>query len=206
MTETRDETTDIAWMRNLAEEGARAPMRGASILMAAGVIYGSASLVHWAIISQVLTVPLAALNLLWLVATGLFLIVVVTVSLRSRADAGVRTTAGRGAGAAWSAVGWGIFALCTSLAVMASRGGEEGVGLLLGVLPSVIMTFYGLGWSVTATMQKSRMLWVLAVAAFVSAPVLAVMVGTTGQYLAYAGCLFALMALPGLLLMRAAKA
>jgi hypothetical protein len=32
------------------------------------------------------------------------------------------------------------------------------------------------------------------------------MVGTTGQYLAYAGCLFALMALPGLLLMRAAKA
>ena len=36
---TEDPAADIAWMRRLAEEGADAPMEGASILMSAGLIY-----------------------------------------------------------------------------------------------------------------------------------------------------------------------
>lgn len=68
------------------------------------------------------------------------------------------------------------------------------------------MAFYGVGWAVSATMTRSRHLWALALASFAAAPVLAVMSGTSWQYLAYAVALFGLMALPGFLLMRAAKA
>ncbi|WP_150125909.1 hypothetical protein [Brevundimonas sp. LM2] len=206
MTETRNDTTDIAWMRQLAEEGGRSPMRGAAILMAAGVIFGCASLVHWAVASGLVTMPTAAFNLLWLAATGLFLMIVVGVSVRLRRVGGVRTTAARGASAAWTAVGWGIFALFTSLAVIGSRMGAEGLPMMFSLIPSVIMAFYGLGWSVTATLQKSRPLSVLAIASFLAAPLLALMAGMAAQYLAYAAALFGLMALPGLLLMRSAKA
>ncbi|CAL1690466.1 hypothetical protein MMB232_00591 [Brevundimonas subvibrioides] len=207
MTESRDDTADIAWMRRLAEEGGQAPMRGAAILMAAGLIYGTAALLHWCIAAGLFTVPSVAFNTLWLVATVAFLIVVTLVSLRLRDRGGVHTTANRGASAAWSAVGWGIFALFTSLAVIGSRSGDAAaVAMLLGIVPSVIMVFYGLGWSVTATLQKSRPLGVLAVASFLAAPVLALMAGMTVQYLAYGIALFGLMALPGFLLMRTAKA
>lgn len=207
MTETRDDNTDIAWMRRLAEEGGQAPMRGAATLMAAGVIYGTAGLLHWAVMADIVTVPAAAFNLLWPGATAVFLTVLAIVSLRMRDDGSVRTTANRGAGAAWAAVGWGIFALFTSLAVIGSRFADAAaVNILLSLVPSVIMVFYGLGWSVTATLQRSRPLGVLALASFLAAPLLALMAGMAVQYLAYAAALFGLMALPGFLLMRAAKA
>lgn len=206
MTETRDDTTDIAWMRQLAEEGGRAPMKGAAILLAAGAIYGTASILHWSIASGMVTVAPTVFNLLWLGATALFLIVMTVLSLRMRNQGGMRTTASRGAGAAWTAVGWGIFALFTSLAVIGSRMGGEGVLMLLSIIPSAIMVFYGLGWSVTATLQKSGALAFLAVASFVAAPVLALMAGMAVQYLAYSVALFGLMALPGFLLMRSVKA
>jgi hypothetical protein len=74
------------------------------------------------------------------------------------------------------------------------------------VIPSIIMAFYGVGWAVTATMTRSKSLWTLALASFAAAPALAVLSGTSWQYLAYAVALFGLMALPGFLLMRAAKA
>jgi predicted membrane protein len=54
-------------------------------------------------------------------------------------------------------------------------------------------------------MQKSRRLWLLAIGSFVAAPVLALLTGQEEQYLAYAAALFLLMALPGWLLMRAAR-
>ncbi|WP_269515394.1 hypothetical protein [Brevundimonas subvibrioides] len=205
MTDTRDDTADIAWMRQLAEEGGRGPMKGAAILMAAGLIYGTASLLHWSVASGLLSVAPTIFNVLWLGATALFLIVVTVVSLRLRGIGGVRTTASRGANAVWSAVGWGIFALFTSLAVIGSRMENGGIDMLLSIIPSAIMAFYGLGWAVTATLQKSRPLMVLTIACFVAAPVLALMAGMSAQYLAYSACLFGLMALPGFILMRAAN-
>ena len=45
MTDPNNDAADIAWLRNLAAEGATAPFRGASVLLAAGLIYGVASLV-----------------------------------------------------------------------------------------------------------------------------------------------------------------
>ncbi len=206
MTESRDDITDIAWLRGLAEDGARTPMRGSAILFAAGLIYGSASLVHWAVTSGLLAAPTTAFNLLWLGATALFLVVVVVVNLRIQRGGGMTTTANRAAGAAWMGVGWGIFALFGSLGIIGIRMGPEAAQVLLGLIPSVIMVFYGIGWAVTAAMQTSRPLGALATASFIAAPVLALMSGSAGQYLAYAAALFGLMAVPGFLLMRAAKA
>lgn len=205
MTHEKDDgAADIAWMRKLAEEGAEAPMRGGSILMAAGLIYGLGSVIHWAAISDRIGLGDPQLGLIWLAATGLFLVTLTIVNLRLRGQAGVRTSANRATGAAWMSVGLGIFALFTSIAVIGLRMGEDTL-LLLTLTPSIIMVFYGMGWAVSASMTRSHALWWLAIGSFIAAPLLAALSGQDIQYLAYAGCLIVLMAVPGFLLMRATR-
>ena len=199
-----DPQNDIAWMRQLAEEGGQAPMRGASILFAAGLIYGAASLFHWAVETGIVSEPGPIQGVVWLVATVLFLAVVVMVSMRLGRDGGVRTGAARATNAVWSGVGYGIFALFTAISVIGFRLGESAVLVTLAMIPSVIMVFYGVGWGVTAAMQKSRPLGWLSLASLIAAPLLALLTGQAEQYLAYAGALFLLMALPGFMLMRGA--
>ena len=201
-----DPAADIAWMRRLAEEGAGAPMQGASILMFAGLIFGASSLFYWAQISGLIDVPVLADGLIWLIATGLFFVVLAVVNTGLKRRAGVVTAGNRASGTTWSALGWGIFALFASLAVLGFRLGEEAAMLALALTPSVIMVFYGVGWAVSATMYRSRILWWLAAGSFAAAPLLASLADQEAQYLAYAGALFLLMALPGWMLMRQARA
>lgn len=206
MTEhTEDPAADIAWMRRLAEEGAEAPMQGASILMSAGLIYGAASLFHWAQISGVFPTSGVAIGIGWLAATGLFLLTLVVVLPRLKRERGVTTAGNRASATVWSALGWGIFALFLSMAALGWRTGEEGALLAMSLSISAIMVFYGIGWAVTAAMYRSRALWGLAIGSFVAAPLLASLTGMDEQYLAYAAALFLLMALPGFLLMRSAR-
>lgn len=206
MTDTNDDqTADIAWMRRLAEEGAEAPMQGGSILMSAGLIYGTASLLHWAQIGEMIDVP-GVTGIVWLIATGLFFVVLTIVIPRLKRQGGVVTAGNRASTTTWSALGWGIFALFGSLGVLGWRLGEDAAMLGLALSPSIIMVFYGIGWTVSATMYRNPVLWWLAAGSFVAAPGLAWMADQDAQYLAYAAALFLLMALPGSMLMRRARA
>jgi hypothetical protein len=200
-----DPAADIAWMRRLAEEGHRAPMQGASILFAAGLLYGVAALGHWAIVRGFIGLDESAINVIWIGVTVLFSAMLVIAIRALKRAGGVETSANRASGVAWASVGWGIFALFASMAVLAWRLGEDAAMVALALMPSVIMVFYGSGWAVTAAMQRSRPLWGLAIASFAAAPLLALLTGSAEQYLAYGAALFLLMALPGFLLMRAAK-
>ncbi len=207
MTEnTEDPAADIAWMRRLAEEGAETPMQGASILFGAGLIYGSGSLAHWAVARGFGGFDMDAVNVIWLAATALFFVLLIVTLVRMKRAGGVQTSANRASGTAWASVGWGIFALAASMAVLAWRLGEEAALVALALMPSMIMVFYGSGWAVSAAMQRSKALWTLAIGSFAAAPLLAALTGSADQYLAYAGALFLLMAVPGWFLMRQTRA
>jgi len=204
--DAEDPAADIAWMRRLAEESADEPMQGASILMTAGLVFGVASLFHWAQITDLVpTEDGPILGLGWLVATGVFLLILTVILARLKRAGGVMTAGNRASGTVWSALGWGIFALFGAMAALGWRTGEQGALIALALLPSVIMVFYGIGWAVSAAMYRSRSMWGLAFGSFAAAPVLAAFTGQAEQYLVYAAALFLLMALPGWLLMRGAR-
>ena len=200
-----DPAADIAWMRRLAEEGGQAPMQGNSLLMFGGLLYGVASLFHWAIVAGAVPLDQNQIWIGWVVATVAYWVILAVTIPRLRRGAGVHTTANRAAGIAWSGMGWGIFAMFLTITVLGVRLGETVLEGMYVLIPSMIMIFYGVGWAVHATMQRSRRLWTLSLASFIAAPLLALFAGTAEQYLAYAAALFLLMALPGFLLMRAAK-
>ena len=206
MTDPNNDTADIAWLRSLAEEGSNTPPQGGSILFAAGLIWGTASVAHWFIISGLLPVDPAGYGLIWGVALLVFFASLFVLTRRLKAQGGVETAANRAFGSVWSALGWGIFSLFTALMLLdVSRTGEVNMAEWSLAIPSIIIAFYGMGWAVSATMLRQRLLWVLATGSFIAAPVLALLSGSTAQYLAYAAALYLLMALPGFLLMRAAK-
>lgn len=203
--DTDNASADIAWLRQLAEENGAAPMRGASILLAAGLIYGLTSLLHWAHMTGLIAPRLVGAGMEWLIATGLFLIVNFAIILRLRRPEGVRTAAQRAIGTIWGCVGGGIFVLFASMMAVSVRMGADQNGALFWMVPSIILVFYGMGWAVTSAMLKSRPLLGLSIASFVAAPVLGALAGQPAQYLGYAAALFLLMALPGFLLMRQSK-
>lgn len=205
MTETRDDMTDIAWLKDLAQEGARAPMQGAAILFAAGLVFGLASLGHWAATTGFLPGGIRIVPWIWLFSTLAFLLINGVLVWRMRGAPGVRTAANRAMSAAWAGVGLSVFALFASIFVIDTTEAAHLGTAVFFLVPSIIMVFYGLGWAVTAAMTRSGPLWWLALASFVAAPALAALAGGPQQYLAYAGALFGLMAVPGFLLMRAAK-
>ncbi len=204
MTDPHNDTADIAWMRSLAAEGAATPMGGGGILMAAGLIFGVTSIAHWAVASGLIDVEPQAFSLIWLVATVLFLCTLAVLVMRKSKSGGVTTAVNRATRAAWSAIGWGIFAMFASIAVVSMQVGAASL-VILSLAPSIIMVFYGLGWAVSAAMTRSKPLGGLAVASFIAAPLLAMLANQPALYLGYAACLFLLMAVPGFLLMRAAN-
>lgn len=203
--DTENDAADIAWLRKLAEEGANAPMHGASILFGAGLIYGAASVAHWLAAADLIPLSINQASLGWLVATIIFWVMLAILIPRVRRTGGVNTLANRASGIAWSGVGWGIFALAVSMGVLGWRLGPSAGPGLFALIPSIIMVFYGAGWAVSAAMFKDRTMWALSLASFTAAPVMALFAGEPAQYLAYAVALFGLMALPGYLFMRAAK-
>src|SRR5688572_21356911 len=95
-----DPAADIAWMRRLAEEGAEAPMQGASLLMFGGLLYGVASLFHWAIFVDLLPLARDSIWIGWVGATLAYWAILAITIPRLRRNAGVNTTANRAMGIA----------------------------------------------------------------------------------------------------------
>ena len=191
---------DIAFMRALAADGQRTPMLGGAILTAAGVIFAVASLAHWALTVGLLRVdPSWGSMVIWMGALAVFLITLTVVNLRIGQKPGARSPTNKATGAAWSGVGFSIFAMGLSYGFAGWRLHSEEV---MVTFPSVIFALYGAGWAVASAMTGKKWLWYVALGSWVMAPVLAFFAGDATQYLAYAAALLLLMALPGAILLR----
>lgn len=199
-----DTPNDIAWMRQLAEEGAQTPMRGGSFLMTGGLVFGIASLFHWAFATGLLPGSMDAVWIPWLASGLIYAAFIAIATPQLKRTETVQTTANKASAIAWSAMGWGIFAMFVSMVALGWKLGVDTIPVISALIPSIIMVFYATGWAVSAVMHRSRAMWILSIASFIAAPVLALFAGSTAQYLAYAAALIGLMGLPGYIFMRAA--
>lgn len=190
---------DIAYMRALASDGRRAPLLGGSILIAAGLLFGSASIAHYAIDSGVLALPPVAYAWLWGSVFVLFIIALNVLQRRIGRLPGAMSLANRAAGTAWMGVGLVIFTASISMAVI---GWKYETALPTLLFPSLIFAVYGAGWAVSATVSGVKWQWLLAIAAWIAAPGIALLSGEPALWLAYAAGLFAFALLPGIALVR----
>jgi hypothetical protein len=190
---------DIAFMRALAEEGRQAPLLGGSMLVAAGGAYGTASLFQWAILAGVLRLPPISLFVVWMIAIAVHMTMIIVLKRGMSGKPGAGSSGNRAMRNAWMGVGWGCFVIFFALAVASWKTRDVN---LINFSPSIVLALYGAAWSVAAAMSRAGWLKLVAVASFVGAVLMALLMGSTWIWLAYAAALYLLALVPGLVLMR----
>ncbi len=183
---------DIAFVRALAVEGQQGPFRG-EVSLAAGLIWGTASLYSWSVVSRLWDPPggMASAGWVWGVAALAFCLVGVPLRLyRARADGN------RVAAAAWGGVGLACWTINAAIALAAWRMHSW---VVLAVIPPMIMALYGGGWMVSAV--AFRQPWQKWIGSFslLASLALGAVAGQIEEYLLFALALYLLAALPGLI-------
>jgi hypothetical protein len=190
---------DIAFMRALAEEGRSPPVLGGVTLLAAGTTFALASLAQWAVQTGIIAASPLAYSMIWAASLVVFVCILMALKPRLNAMPGARAPSNRAVSMAWSGVGWGIFAMFVSMAVICWRDHST---MVLMLAPSIVLTLYGVGWSVAAAVSQRRWIWWTAAGSFVGAVIMAYASDRPVVYLLYAVALVLLAAVPGLFLMR----
>jgi hypothetical protein len=189
---------DIAFMRELAEAGRSRTVRGGSVMVAAGAIFGTASLLIWAGLESH-SVSANVLNLVWPVGAVLFFICLGVFLRRIPGERSASLT-----GMAWSGLGWAIFTCVCSLILIAYRTGQWAAA---AAIAPVILSVYGAAWCIAGAATRTRWLYVCGAASFVAALINAWAVPEGNlMFLLYGLSLYALVAAPGVRLIRQSAA
>ena len=193
---------DIAFIRALAEEGRKTPFRG-GVSLAAGLIWGTASLYNWSVFSGLWNSsgrPVGAdwwnapgatgANWSWLAAAVAFALVGIPLRIYKS-----RSCGNRAAAAAWGGVGLACWVV--SFAVIIA-GVHTRQGIIFTILPPMIMALYGGAWMVSAVAFRAPWQRWVGVLSLLSSLLLAYTAGRPIEYLVFALSLYALAGLPGL--------
>ena len=182
-------SSDIAFIRALVEEGRQGASRS-GIGVAAGLIWGTASLYGWAVWTKVIDVPggIAGANWSWAVALVLFSLVGIPLGMYRRGG-------NRVVGAAWAAVGWACLTVSVVVSIAAWR---LHMGVIVTLLPPIIMVLYGGAWLICAAAVRTWFLMAVGVLSLLSSLLLAYTVAQPVEYLLFALSLYFLGAGPSL--------
>jgi len=190
---------DIAFMKALAQEGSTVPLLFGGNMVAAGLIFGAASVGHWLIEYGTLAVAGWAYLVNWLGAAALFAVVCNVMIRRARSRPGFSAGVNKATGSAWSGVGFAIFAMWLGIMAYSYRTHDWEV---MNIFPVVIFGRYGAAWLVAGDMTGKGWIKLVALGSFAGAVLMGFMSGTEFQMLGYAACLLLLAVVPGLVLMR----
>ncbi|WP_339740589.1 hypothetical protein [uncultured Maricaulis sp.] len=189
---------DLAFMRELVSDTAPPGQATGQSLFAAGLIYGVQTLLQWAEFSGRLEI-----TGIWMLAviTGptLVFLVVLTLILRSRPRSTPKTMAGRALDYAFSAIGITNLCLLTIFWITAVKLDSPYPWFSYG---AAIFAVQGMVWFIAFRIRQR--LWLGAVSAgwFLTAVLLALTAGTSEFVLVASLGMFALLALPGWVMMR----
>lgn len=190
---------DIAFMRALAQEGSSTPLLFGRVMVAAGLIFGLGSVGHWMIDAGVLRVSPWFFMVNWIAAGIVFSVVMTFILRRAKAQPGYNAGVNRATGAAWSGVGFAIFACFLG---MTAIGVTTGNWKVMDVFPVLIFALYGAAWFVAGSLSKIGWIKLTALGSFAGAVLMGVLSATPYLMLGYAACLILLAVVPGLVLMR----
>lgn len=191
---------NLAFLRQLATAGKDAPLMAGPYLIAGGGWFGAASLIQWPPLRELLGLDFGQAMLAWLLAAAGFALHLTLLIRRDRNK--VENSANRTVNAAWSGVGFGIFAFWLGVAAMAYQRGD---GFVMNTISLQVLSVYGIAWTIAAAVTGHGWMKANAVFALLTVPVLGLFVGTGHEYLIYAIALALTAVVPGVRLVRLAQ-
>lgn len=159
-------------------------------LILAGAVFGSANLVQFAVVGGFLPVHPAMVGASWAFAVGVFLTLL--LRLRRSPHGTVRTAASWSRFTVLGQIAGALILLSLSLALKDWT--------IMRATSAVGMALYGCAWTLAAV--RTGRAWIAAVAlgCFGASLIIALLIGTPAQYLAYGLFLYAFALTPGLFL------
>ncbi|MFN6980609.1 MAG: hypothetical protein ACK4NU_01640 [Brevundimonas sp.] len=190
---------DIAYMRALAQEGRHAPLLAGPVLVTAAVIFGTANVAQWALLTDVIDASPWAPVWLWIGSGLVFGVALAVLIGRMKGKPGFNSSGNRAVGAAWTAVGYGIFATWLGLMAMGLKTGDWSAMM---AMPTVVFVAYGSAWIIGGTMTNTRWMTLTGLGSYVGAVAMGWFAGDMAVYLVFTLVIFAVALVPGLILMR----
>ncbi|HWE47859.1 MAG TPA: hypothetical protein VG407_17705 [Caulobacteraceae bacterium] len=195
--------SDIAFLKELAVDGQRATSRvGGAILAAAGLCYATAAILHWTMATGRLALPPAYASYIWIGATVIFLALCFAAKMLC-APGTNRGPVNRANRTVWIGTGLGIFAVAISYFLASLATGNW---VIMNLMASTVLAFYGAAWLVNAAMLQTRAPAVIATGCFIAAAAIGLLVNSANLLLAYAAALVLFALIPGLFYMRGDRA
>lgn len=193
---------DLAYMRTVVEQGGRPRMAGALIYMAAGLIYGTETLVHWGQSANLIQLSEKATLVFVAGCTALFVLVMIVLIARDKTK-GVGVGSGsRALNAAFGGAGLANIALMVIFGVNAWRQHDFLIWMLY---PCVVFALQGAAWYVAFMLRRKAWMLVVSLGCLVTAAVMGVVIGTPTFNLMAALACFAWLAVPGAIMARDAR-
>lgn len=194
-------SSDLAYVRDLAEAGQNAPLLGGRFLALWGGLVTLAYTGHYLIATDALGLSSYSYLVLWLGfglvgAIGQYLLVAAMGDKPGGASTGNRVQ-----GVLWTISGLFLFVYFLALMARVWLTGEGVEGFYWSV--PMVLGLYGIGQFVTGAMTASAALKFAGVAAFAGVVAAIFLTGTPHIWLVGAASAFAAVFVPGLLMMRA---
>lgn len=202
---TQDALADLARLRSIAEEARRVPLVGGRQLILWGVVIALATLVHGAIATRLVPLPMASLSALWALSIGGTLLVarlpafagppLPTATLGSRVEAAV-----------WQAGGAFLVVVPAALLghaylTLAQTGSPDGFRLF-ALMPPITFGVYAIAMRVSAEAAAVPSLKGAAALAIAFAAATILLASSPWQYAVTATGIVLVSILPGLDLVR----
>lgn len=199
---TQSAQDDLAYMRTVVEQGGRPRMAGALIYMAAGLIYGAETLVHWG--QSINLIQLSERATLAFVAgcTLLFVLVMVVLIVRDKTRGVGAGTGSRALNAAFGGAGLANIALMAIFGVNAWRQHDFMIWMLY---PCVVFALQGAAWYVAFMLRWKIWMLTVSLGCLTTAVVMGLVIGTPTFNLVAALACFAWLAVPGAIMARDAR-
>ncbi len=201
MTDTQGLKDDLAFLRDLTQDSGKGLARDGFNLAAVGLVFGVVTLVYWLVFWG----PLASLMALayWLWIAGLLLMIVATAIARRSLPAATGAAA-RALSVAWNGVG--VSLLAGGLALLAAAWRTHDGAFVLATFPILLFSLYGAAWSVAYAVKRlSWFAWV-STGCFGVAFAEGLLYRSPHQWLVMSIGLFLLVGLPGLVILKKARA
>jgi len=195
---------DLAYMRTLVSGAGQFQATAGELFLWAGLLYGLQCIGHWLDIVRAVDLSPSGRLALAFGPTVVFLVVLAVVIWKARRTA----TAGGAASRALSAAFQGAGLANLVMAFVFAYGAYKAHSLTIWLYhPIVVCMFQGVAWFVAWTIRRRAWVGLVAAGWFVVTIACGLLVGDIGVFILTLGiALIILMALPGYVMMRAAKA
>ena len=192
--------TDLAYLRNIAESGEKAPLLGGRFFLWWGGLSTLALAAHWMVLSGQLAIDPSYVGFIWMVYGIVGGIGSGVLGRGIARKPGTGSVSNRSERAVWNATGLSVFVFVIGAVTSNILG--SGRLVLFDMIPLVAFAGYGIAFWVSASLGGPKWMRPLAFASWATVIGGLQLIGTAELYLVCAVAVFLLSFLPGLVLVR----